>query len=213
MLFTVSGREIYRVRAARRARAQQLASGTGADWSPDGRSVVLTQYPQTGDAEIHILRPGASASQPITTGSDPTWSRKGVIAFVKSEATRSSVYTVRADGSALRRIVTGDRPDWSPDGERIVFVTARGHIATIGADGRGFNLVTRSRRRDSSPSLSPKGRRIAFIRGTDELWVTGRRGVRPRRILKAPCLKEHGEDDCSLWNTDWQPLPRRRGGR
>lgn len=141
LLFT-SGSRVHRVRAARRARARQLTEpgdgGTDSapDWSPDGRSVVFGRYPYLGNGwEIHILRLGAQASERLTAGRDPTWSRRSVIAFVRDEGTAGAVYTIGADGSGLRRIASGHSPDWSPDGERIVFVTARNHIATIGAEG------------------------------------------------------------------------------
>jgi TolB protein len=65
----------------------------------------------------------------------------------------------------------------------IAFVSARGGIAVIGPDRRGFRRLTRDRR-DRAPAWSPNGRWILFARGRDLFLIAPAGAARPRKLTR-----------------------------
>jgi Tol biopolymer transport system component len=135
---------------------------------------------------------------------------------------RGHIATVRPNGSGLRLVTRSARdqqPDWSPQGHRIVF--SRVNSADLAFPGRGDILVapdrvnrhprpTRlTRTRDAfSPTWSPDGREIAFVRqlirkGRFDLHlaIMSARGDRQRLLP--------GDEVNWLSRISWQPRPRR----
>jgi Tol biopolymer transport system component len=74
-------------------------------------------------------------------------------------------------------------PDWSPDGKLLAFASSRwfGGICLIRPDGTGLRQIFHGNASDVD--WSPDGRRIAF-QGAGGIYVTGRRGGKPKRILR-----------------------------
>ncbi|MEK6273427.1 MAG: hypothetical protein AABM42_12425 [Actinomycetota bacterium] len=87
---------------------------------------------------------------------------------------RVSIFKIRPDGERKRRMVTGlvTAPEYSPNGERIVFSgipkgKRHGGIWTIRPDGSDLSRLTAPYSNgysDQSPSWSPDGRHIVFLR-------------------------------------------------
>lgn len=89
---------------------------------------------------------------------------------------RVSIFKIRPDGERKRRLVTGfvKGPEYSPGGKRIVFEGipegkpyTHGGIWTIRPDGSHLRRLTAPYSNgytDESPSWSPDGRRIVFLR-------------------------------------------------
>src|SRR5438034_9720227 len=104
------------------------------------------------------------------------------IAFAIERGSISSLYSVRANGTGLRRLTVpptrqdlgGDSgPVWSPDGQRIVFErdlpywgADRFRLAAVPAAGGIARQLTVGPY-DAMPTISPTGRRIAFVRLQD----------------------------------------------
>jgi len=92
------------------------------------------------------------------------------------------IYTITADGSSVRRLTHDDMrppgavaPAWSPDAAGFAYVAPDQRIHVANADGTGDRVLTsapprRLRRdegfHDNTPTWSPDGRWVAFVRYT-----------------------------------------------
>ena len=122
------------------------------------------------------VTPIAVAQLPVGDPQPAGEPAKARIAFVADRGIR----TIVADGSDLKRVTTRDDapgdedPAWSPDGATIAFVRWGGDdedegplVWLMAADGTGQRQLTADPPRgysESSPTWSPDGRRIAFVR-------------------------------------------------
>lgn len=157
-------------------------------FDPDmGKFRIYTIRPH-GTGLRAITEPPANADQDDW----PDWSPDGSrIVFRRDVDERSELIVVNADGSRPRNLTRSncageclgdDEPAWSPDGRRIAFGRALGPIppdgppAVVGifvmnADGSKVRqltqLVPNSGTEDHTPSWSPDGGRIAFMRSNN----------------------------------------------
>ena len=128
--------------------------------------------------------------------------RNGRVAYVESALGRigsgwgPTIVSVRLDGTGRQTLTTATRtsgdfePAWSPDGRRLAYVHSTGRqlgpgtsgteIWVMNADGSGKRRLTRNSLWDGSPTWSPDGRSILFVRG--RLFV-GRTRAAERRPL------------------------------
>ncbi len=107
--------------------------------------------------------------------------RNGRIAYVDfdgSGATDQEIYTIRPDGSSAKRLTRNRRgdtdPQWSASGTRLVYrcrapfgeraTQKSGEICTMDAHGDNRRRLTHNQVADTSPSWSPNGRWIVFVR-------------------------------------------------
>ena len=136
------------------------------------------------------------------------------------------IYVMDADGSNQRNLTnnpSGDyAPSWSPDGKRIVFSSDRdGHVDANGwltyeiyvmdADGGNLRKLTNHPDRDSSPSWSPNGRRIAFMSMRDkkvknfiptyEIYVMDADGSNPQNLTN-----DLNDDRYPSWSPDGERI-------
>jgi Tol biopolymer transport system component len=122
-------------------------------------------------------------------------------------AAEGAIHVVQADGSNRKGITVPAGswdPEWSPDGSTLVFHTyQRGseisHIWLVRADGTGLRQLTQGTFEDFSPTWSPDGREIAFVRG-EAVFVMRADGTDVRQL--------------TAWNfdeasPDWSPDGRR----
>jgi Tol biopolymer transport system component len=172
------------------SRTQLTSNGrsSGGSFSPDGAMVVyesdLSLYVVDADGGTPRLLAAADSEHARWLGS-PAWTPDGSrIAFAVYDENRSttSIGVINPDGTGRRKLIdlgegrsTGGLA-WSPDGSRLAFHSVLGpeqlQIYAVDADGSGLRQLTRSGRSASdmitrggaSPTWSPDGSRIAFVR-------------------------------------------------
>ncbi len=194
-----------------------LHVGYAPAWSPDGARLA---YVTRGDLWVADAD-GSHGALLVRRASDPDWAPDGRrLAFTREDA----VWVVRADGLSERRLVRGAHPAWSPDGLRIAYdddlelkvkradgmgaprVIAAGHDPAYASDGRlvwgdgqlvvAGIPVTGEVGDALAPSVSPDGRRIAFVDG-GRIFTVG---------LDGTGLRELGRGA----QPAWRPEPRVR---
>lgn len=214
------------------AATEKVVDGAGnqtyGDWSPDGTGIAYVNDAK-GTQDIFVAGRLGAAGKKIASFKKGVhwldWSPNGRwLAFSKgSSSAMFNIFLVRPDGSGLRRLLDRDfyaeAPKWSPDGRRLTFVgglCADGDCADAGwdiftarPDGTNVRRVVGVKGSTwwvDSPSWSPDGKHIVYLKRTDpddpmwgDLWVINTDGTGDRRILVKP--------DTDDFYPAWQPLP------
>ena len=177
------------------------------------------------DTVAEMLRAGALALAAAFVCAAPADGaypgRNGRVAYVESALGRigsgwgPTIVSVRLDGTGRQTLTTATRtsgdfePAWSPDGRRLAYVHSSGRqlgpgtsgteIWVMNADGRSKRRLTRNALWDGSPTWSPDGRSILFVRGqlfvgrnerpSADLWVMRADGRAQRRLTRTPELE------------------------
>ena len=167
----------------------QIAYDTSPAISPDGSRVVyatLRHSQRAQSFDIVTASLDGTERQQLTgdegSEGEPAWSPDGMrIAFLHNNNLR----TMAADGSDVRSIApdtwsSHEPPAWSPEGARLAFrdATYEMELHIVGADGSNLTRVAHGpapvvrewswERPAGGPAWSPDGRRIAFVRPTDD---------------------------------------------
>lgn len=174
---------------------------TAAAWSPDGRYLA---YQGAGvNAQNDVLFSGMLYVLDLSTGNecvadtaggveDVAWLPRDRLVF----STASGLYEMASSMQAYHRLriqtgaIDGGAFSVSPDGRLVVWSRlVGGHavlwLATL--DGSGSQRIVRDSANDLSPTFSPDGREVAFVRMAGafpgELWLVAAngRGVWPAR--------------------------------
>jgi Tol biopolymer transport system component/DNA-binding winged helix-turn-helix (wHTH) protein len=173
-------------------------------FSPDGTLVAFRQSDGGKNNGIYAAVVGGEKSIQLTSDTGdccPTWSPDGrQIAFVRYSGQSFSIFTIPALGGTERRLYRG--PDhlggglsWSPDGNLIAFSESletdptRAWISALSvSDSTVRELSTPPPGWiDRSPSYSPDGERLAFIRSTvagvsNDMYVMAAHGGPAKRL-------------------------------
>jgi uncharacterized protein YjdB len=152
-------------------------------------------------AERANLAQLAKITTDTSNATDPAFSADGSrIAYVSTSPGNGEIYVMNADGTGATRLTneptTDGRPVFTPDGQTIVFHSARTagkqQIWAVNVDGTGLTQLTR----DSinfAPTVSPDGQTVAYVSIRDknyDIWLMARDGSNQRRFTPTPQVKE-----------------------
>lgn len=142
---------------------------TQVAWSPDGRRLAYVSMPAgtSGNFSIIIVNRDGSDARKIVDGSttvqNPSWSADGTfIVFQSRNGLRQQLAVVPARGGSIRWLastIDGAEPYWARNGT-IIFDKDDGTLLATDAAGA---RATPLRARGSEPSVSPDGKRIAYV--------------------------------------------------
>ncbi len=178
----------------------RLSEG-GPAWSPDGRRIAFSSA-RTGPEQVWVVSANGGSLRHVShrTSScvDPVWSPNGrwiayscMLGFHRLLVARVGGHTDRVVTHAGNLIAEED-PAWTPDSKTLLFTRNGVHLLgvySVSAGGRGLRRLAAG---SSEPSVSPDGRRLAFIRG-NHLWIAQRIGAGARAVTSGP-IAEAGPD-------------------
>jgi Tol biopolymer transport system component len=169
----------------------RLTTLTGDDnpsFSPDGTKIAFDSAGGGSQRQVWIMNVDGSNQVQLTLSSTtqasaPSWSPDGTSLVVRTfDGSNYALAVMKPDGTELHTVIsnmgTVDEPDWQPipkpkppfDG-RITFMSPRNdgfHLYTALPDGSDIRTLTSEFTRDITPSWSPDGSRVAFIRTTPD---------------------------------------------
>jgi Tol biopolymer transport system component len=169
-------------------------------WSPDGRELAHTRTrprvdPYGFSPRVAVTTLATGRVRYVAAGSMPQWSPEGTRLALRSRSGGRLAVVPRRGGRP--RLVSRDAVingiSWAPDGRRIAFaVSLAGReysIRTVGADGSGERVVSRSTLPQELPVWSRDGSTIAFVSWRDfpavrgpAIYVVGASGGEARRL-------------------------------
>ncbi len=189
------------------------------DISPDGKRIAFSYL-----GDIWVVESIGGTARPVTMHQAhdiyPVFSPDGKqLAFASNRHGSYDVYVVSVDGGRPRRLTYDSAMDlptgWSPDGKSILFASMRSagfpsgyDLYTVPVDGGAERRITTTEARDGV--FSPKGDRIAYVRGpgtwyrkgyrgssNDDLWVCAANGSNHVRLTTF-----EGQDTSPMWSAD-----------
>jgi dipeptidyl aminopeptidase/acylaminoacyl peptidase len=190
------------------------AQDFGPAFSPDGKWIAFDRYNGMATTQIWLMRADGSDQAQLTFASEssrsPSFSPDGsTIVFSRAGSSGSRIWTMNADGSGTPQQLTSGAasfddsdPSYSPDGQRIVFARFGGgnsDIVVMNADGSNQQPLMPTTPFDVSPTFSPDGTKIAYVRGSGDIFLAD-----PDGANQAPVP---GETDVYPESSiTWQPL-------
>jgi hypothetical protein len=181
-------------------------------FSGDGRRIVFTGTNERGTTDLYVRSAAGGAAQLIVNDAgEPSWSSRGVIAYVRS----GNIYVARPGGRHRRFVTSGVSPDWSPDGRRLLLVRPLatltfdlpiGRMFQVGAHGEGLRRIGPAADA-SNPKWSPQGNWIAYEALEAGVFAKKLGSSAPAREI---ALTQVSGESGSVTSLDpaWRPLPR-----
>jgi TolB protein len=166
--------------------SRQTGLNTGACWSPDGRSIVLTMSFE-GNAELYRISASDGVVQSkLTThpaiDSSPSYSPDGSqIAFVSNRQGTPQIFVMPSSGGSPKRLTYQGKynqtPRWNPRHDKSL-------IAFTGRDEKGvfdifvldvhtgkIDRMTQDQGSNQDPTWSPDGRLLAYTSSRGGVFV------------------------------------------
>lgn len=177
----------------------------GPLFSPTADRIVYSFIPEgTGSSSIQVRQVGLGTSVQVTKSpsSDtwPVWSPDGNYIAFRRDGADAGYYVIASLGggetkianpAARPRLMGGVNLDWSPDGTWLAITegptrTSTASLYAISHPSRDRRKLTEGKPFLALPSISPDGRKIAYIMGASyqshDLYVQAIDGGSPRRI-------------------------------
>ncbi|WP_205697559.1 PD40 domain-containing protein [Conexibacter sp. SYSU D00693] len=163
-----------------------LVAGPAEAAFPGANGRLVVQRPAGEHLDLHTIAPDGSDERALRTTArieeEATWSPDGRrLAFAQSPPSGfpTEIWTMDAEGGDLRRVTRfgsiATAPSWLPSGERLLFFTTRdfpapkpdgppppAELYAAGTDGSALQRLTRDRRIQTDPVVSPDGTTIAY---------------------------------------------------
>jgi len=173
---------------------QGLVFGNGS-LSPDGTKLVYSG----ADNRLHILEIASKQSTLLTNGAQdffPFWSPDGTkIAFERQTDKGMNIFIMGSDGQNVHALTdTTDNPTlsgWTADSRQLLMtVWQQEEIQLLDVDsGTVQSLITINQTLDNSATISPDGRRIAYMdkvpgRMTPGIFVSSLDGTQKRLLVQ-----------------------------
>jgi tricorn protease len=202
---------------------EPIQFGRTPDISPDGKLVAFSYL---GDLWIVDAAGGTARHLTMHEKHDynPIFSPDGKsIAFDSNRHGSYDVYIVSVDGGKPRRLTHDSAHDqvscWSPDGRQILFASGRSteypfrpELFLVSAGGGQARQISVFEGREGT--FSPRGDRIAYVRGpgtwyrkgyrgsaNDDIWIMNADGSNNRRLTH-----HNGQDNWPMWSPDGKYL-------
>jgi TolB protein len=181
--------------SGRRLLGQGRDLNTGPAFSPDGRTLAVSQSVD-GNTDIYLLDRNGVVQRRVTThrGIDisPSFSPSGAeLAFVSDRGGSPQVHLVSLASGEIRQLTSSgfynQEPSWCPrSGSRQIAYThrysgSRYEVHLLDADTGQSTRLTHSGGQNTSPSWSPDCKLLVYTTG-DALWIITPRGTHPRKI-------------------------------
>jgi tricorn protease len=210
--------------AATAAQAQEpIRCARTPDISPDGRWVAFSYL-----GDIWIVEAIGGIARPLTKHESyhvgPIFSPDGKqVAFTSNRHGSNDVYVMPVEGGRPARLTFDSASDvvngWSPDGRTLLFSSTRTvgfplsyELYTVPVDGGKAQRVSAAEGREGV--FSPKGDRIAYVRGpgtwyrkgyrgssNDDIWICDADGSNNKRLTTF-----EGQDNSPMWAADGETV-------
>ena len=211
------------------------ATQTSAATSPDRRLLAFTSAMENGNLDIYTMQPDGSGLTNLTNNPahdvNPFWSPDGKrIAFQRNDPLGlMQIFVMNADGSNVIQLTNNEvnheimslNGPWSPDGSRLLFTewapnTEKWMLYTVSVDGGNKTPIAEVPNIYTSPSWSPDGKHIAFVkpkpqdgpqeREVSRIYIIDSDG---QNLVEATKLVPTDEDILGwnyLWSNDGQSI-------
>ncbi len=189
-------------------------------WSPDGEMIAFRSVAPSGEGAVHIIDPSGAEIRRLETArgiDDPiAWapdSKRIVFATGDRGSMNIDIAVYHLTGEieyVTSHMAIDVSPSWSADGSEIIFSSTRTGRSEIWSKHLGTGALERitTEGGGSYPSISPDGKRIAWIREGEGLYLLDRdsgavtRAVEPRRVNFAPAWSHDG-GFIAVTGSDW----------